>query len=75
MVDVSEMRHSMILRGRSQQEQKRTLPPAVGSEGGGAMSSAGLDGDIAPNSNGQQPRTKQEDHYGFLYSMSEADVH
>lgn len=39
------------------------------------MSSAVLDGDVTPSSNGQQPRAKQEDHYGFLYSMSEADVH
>jgi len=75
MVDVGEMRRSKILKGKQQQEQKRTLPPAVSSEGGGAMSSAVLDGDVTPSSNGQQPRAKQEDHYGFLYSMSEADVH
>lgn len=75
MVDMSEMRNSRILRGRKQleKEQQRKLPPAVGSEGATALSSDISDGDVS--SNGQQPHTKQEDHYGFLYSMSEADIH
>ena len=29
----------------------------------------------SPSANGDQPRPKQEDHYGFLYSMSESDQH
>lgn len=28
-----------------------------------------------PGSNGQRARPREEDHYGFLYSMSEADSH
>ena len=28
-----------------------------------------------PSRNGEQARTKEEDHYGFLYSISEADRH
>lgn len=77
MVDMSEMRNSRILKGRKQlqQEQQRKLPPAVGSEGATAMSSYVPDGDVTLPSNGQQAHTKQEDHYGFLYSMSEADMH
>lgn len=77
MVDMSEMRNSRILKGRKQleKEQQRKLPPAVGSEGATALSSDISDGDVTLSSNGQQPHTKQEDHYGFLYSMSEADIH
>lgn len=31
-------------------------------------------GDV-PSRNGEQVKTKEEDHYGFLYSISEADRH
>lgn len=77
MVDMSEMRNSRILKGRKQlqQEQQSKLPPAVASDGATAMSSYVPDGDMTRSSNGQQPHTKQEDHYGFLYSTSEADMH
>ena len=61
------------------------LPPPVSSKDVTAMPTPTItiegeplsnSSDIAVTSaNGDQPRPKQEDHYGFLYSMSERDQH
>ena len=57
------------------------LPPPVSSKDVTATPTITIEGeplsnDVAVTSaNGDQPRPKQEDHYGFLYSMSERDQH
>ena len=59
------------------------LPPPVSSKDVTATPTITIEGTPLPNSpdiasasaNGDQPRPKQEDHYGFLYSMSERDQH
>jgi hypothetical protein len=49
-----------------------TATPTITIEGTPLSNSS----DIAEASaNGDQPRPKEEDHYGFLYSMSERDQH
>ena len=59
------------------------LPPAVSSKDVTPTPTITIEGEplsnssdiAAANANGDQPRPKQEDHYGFLYSMSESDQH
>ena len=59
------------------------LPPPINSKDVTATSTITIEGEPLSNSsdiaatsaNGDQPRPKQEDHYGFLYSMSERDQH
>lgn len=55
------------------------LPPAVSSKDVTATPTITIEGEpvsaSSPSANGEQPRPKQEDHYGFLYSMSERDQH
>lgn len=79
-------RSSVILKGKRSIDPDTSiplarLPPAVSSKDvpspptaeEGAISTYS---DIPSASvNGDQPRPRQEDHYGFLYSMSESDQH
>lgn len=83
------LRSSVVLMGKRQIDPEKEipvakLPPAVGSKDvtdplptilkdGEPISSYT---DIpSPTANGEQPRPKEEDHYGFLYSMSEREQH
>ena len=74
MVDLGQLRGSVILRGVRRLEpdgpvHSRPEPPLRGAE----AATTGL-----PTENGEQPPQKpgkQEDHYGFMFSMSEADLH
>lgn len=79
MVDIGEFRSSVILKGvkRVNPEGPVPLDPAHTDSGAGAGMASNRP---LPSENGQpsvqpQPRSKQEDHYGFLYSMSEAPLH
>ena len=49
-----------------------TPPPAILQDGEPLSTYSDVPSGSA---NGDQPRPKQEDHYGFLYSMSEQDKH
>lgn len=71
MVDVGELRQSVILRGVRKLEDK---PPSSNSR----RRNRGTDeatGHELPAENGGQLSGRKEDHYGFLYSMSEAELH
>ena len=79
MVDIGEFRSSVILKGvrRLDPEGSGSRDPAHKDSGAGAGMASNRP---LPSENGQpsaqpQPRSKQEDHYGFLYSMSEASLH
>ena len=85
MVDIGEYyRSSVVLKGRRPLDPDanplRPLPAPVSSKD---MSSSPppdpfetAGGDLPGGaSNGQAQNSKAEDHYGFLYSMSEKDLH
>lgn len=82
-------RSSVVLKSSRAIDPEKSIPPArlpppVSSKDVTATPTITIEGEplsnlsdiaAAASANGDQPRPKHEDHYGFLYSMSERDQH
>lgn len=63
-------------KGIGSQDQKSARGPrGTEAAGGGARNDVMTKYRDIPSENGEGTRSKEEDHYGFMYSMSEADRH
>lgn len=68
-------RQSKNLKGRGKGDTGTTpLPPPVSSEQYRKLEMTSTYSDIPSPANGAHS-TKEEDHFGFLYSLSEKDLH
>ena len=68
-------RQSKNLRGRGKVPDTTPLPPPVSSEQYKKLEMESTYADIPSPVNGAHSSNKREDHYGFLYSMSEKEFH
>ena len=71
-------RQSVILKSKRPIDPDKAtpmtkLPPSVGSDNVTLPVTSYTD--IPTNGEASKPREKEEDHYGFLYSISEKDKH